>query len=365
MLKRFFVVLLFLAVIIGVIGGLKYQQFQQMQAQLSQPQPPATVASAQASHASWVRSLRSVGSLVAVNGVSVSSEVAGTVSRIAFESGQRVSEGDLLLQLDDTVDRATLAGLKADRRLAEVQLERARNLLERKAISKSEFDEAKAKYDAAEARVEEQREIINKKSIRAPFDGLLGIRRVDVGEYLQPGSQIVSLQALDPIYVDYSLPERHFSRIAVGQTIEVRLDVYPDEVFNGRIIALDSGVDEGTRSIGIRATLANDGRLRPGMFAEVLTLEEGAQQVLTIPRTAVSFNTYGDFVFRIVEGDEGSLKVARTQIETGDVRAGRVAVTKGLEAGDRVVAAGQVKLRDGQAVKIDDSVELDPEVSGE
>jgi membrane fusion protein (multidrug efflux system) len=203
--------------------------------------------------------------------------VAGSASSIEFESSTRVSAGDVLLRLDDSIDRAALSGLVADRQLARVQFERASNLLPRKAVSQSEFDEAKARYDAAQAKVAEQQARIAKKTIRAPFDGLLGLRQIDQGEYLTPGQTIVALQALDPIYVDYSVPERQFSAVSVDQPVEVTVDAYPGRVFSGRVTAIDSGVDEGTRSVDVRATLDNpEGVLRPGMLAEVRTLVDEA-----------------------------------------------------------------------------------------
>lgn len=362
MLKRLLIVAVLLILIFGGIFGWKYLQYKGMMAQMSKPQPPATVASAQVRRDTWHPSLQAVGSLVAVQGVDVSSEVTGTVSDIQFESGARVEQGAVLLKLDDKVDRATLAGLKADQRLAEIQFQRAANLLSSKAVSKSNYDEAKAKQDAAQADVAEQQAIIDKKTIRAPFSGLLGIRHVDVGEYLQPGAKIVRLLMLDPIYVDYSLPESQFQEVKVGQRVVVHTPAYPQQSFEGQVSAIDSGITEGTRTLQVRATLNNpDGRLRPGMFAEVETVQPDAQQVLTLPRTAISFNTYGDFVFLIQpdDKDKDKLVVKRRQVQTGDVREGRVQITKGLEAGDRVVSAGLVKLRDGQPVTIDNSVDLD------
>ncbi len=366
MIKRLFFVLLFLGVVFGGIFGWKYYVGQMMAEQMAKPQPPPVVTAAEVREETWRPSLRSVGSLVAINGVQVSTEVAGKVSALEFESGQRVAAGDVLVRLDDTVDRATLRGLIADRRLAEVQFERSADLLRRNAVSQSEHDEAKARFDSARAAVAEQQAIIGKKVIRAPFAGLLGLRRVDLGEYLSPGAHIVSLQALDPIYVDYTLPERYLTRVSRGQEVRLELDAFPGETITGEVTALDSGVDAGTRSITVRATVANpEDRLRPGMFAEVRTLMPGEERHLTVPRTAVSFNTYGDFVFVLEPGEGDGLKAVRRQVRTGPSREARVAVTEGLEPGERVVRAGTVKLRDGQTVTLDDDVVLDDaEVTG-
>jgi membrane fusion protein (multidrug efflux system) len=367
MLKRVAFVLVLLAVIFGVIFGFKYAQMQKMAAQQSQPPPPATVAAAVLEEESWRATLRSVGSLVAVNGISVASEVAGIVRSIAFESGQPVQEGAVLVQLDSEVDRAALEALRIDRQLAEIQFKRAQELVAKRALSRSEFDEAETRFAAAEARVAEQRTRIELKTIRAPFSGLLGLRVADLGQYLEPGDAIVSLEALDPIYADYSLSERYLQRIAPGQEVALRLDALPGESVSGRVIAIETGVDEGTRTVKVRAKVDNANRaLRPGMFAEVQTLEKEFRTVLTAPRTAISFNTYGDFVFVIEESESGALVVARRQVSTGEVRSGQVEVVQGLQAGERVVRAGLVKLRDGQPVQIDNSVALkDSELKGQ
>lgn len=361
MVKRLIFVILFLALVFGGIFAWKRYTGQMMAAQMAQPQPPAVVSVAPVTEERWQPLLRAVGSLTAINGIDVSTEVAGKVSAVEFDSGLRVAAGDVLVRLDDTVDRATLRGLIADRRLAEVQFERSADLLRRNAVSQSEHDEAKARYDSARAKVSEQEAIISRKVIRAPFAGLLGLRRVDLGEFLSPGQPIVTLEALDPIYVDYALPERFFPQLAWGQEVRLHLDAFPDEPVAGVVTAIDSGVDAGTRSITVRATVANPhGRLRPGMFAEVETLMPGEERNLTIPRTAVSFNTYGDFVFVVESGEGDGLKVTRRQVITGASRAGRIAVLEGLTSGQRVVSAGTVKLRDGQAVTLDDTVALDP-----
>jgi membrane fusion protein, multidrug efflux system len=357
---RLFLVTLFLVAIFGGIFYLKDQQAQRMAAMQAAPQPPAAIAAVEVRGEQWQPAIRSVGSLEAVNGIAVTTEVAGTISEIAFESGQEVVTGDILVRFEDTVDRAALNGLIADRELARTQYERASELSSRRAISQSEIDETRFRYEGIQARVQEQEARLAKKTIRAPFDGLLGLRLVDLGEFVTPGSEIVQLRALDPVYVDYSIPEREFRDPEVGQNVEVMVPAYPERVFLGLVSAIDSGVDEGTRSVKIRATLPNpDALLRPGMFAEVRTLRPQMRDVVTVPRTAISFNTYGDFVFVINEDAEGKLTVASKQVKTGESLEGRIEVTEGLQAGERVVRAGLLKLRDGQNVAIDNSVELD------
>ncbi len=257
MVKRFFILLILLGGLFGGIFYLKNQQAMQMQAQMSQAPPPAVIAAAPVMLEQRQPSLRSVGSLVAVHGVQVSSETAGIVREILFESGDQVKKGDPLIQLDSTVDQAGLSALRADQRLAEIEFKRSAELLPKKAVSRSDYDQAQAKLQSAQARVEEQLAVVSRKTILAPFDGVLGIRQVNQGQYLNPGAGIVPLQALDPIYVDYTLPERYFRQIAIGQPVRVALDAMPDESFEARVSAIDAALMEGTRSIKLRATLNN------------------------------------------------------------------------------------------------------------
>lgn len=354
MAKRILFVILALSILFGGIFGWKFYTIKQQMAAQAGGAPPPVIAVAEVRREAWIPMINAVGSLAAVSGIEVTSEVAGKVSAIRFESGQEAAEGDVLLQLEDTSDRATLDGLIAERKLAELKFERVARLLPEKSVSQSEYDEARALLDSAAAKVTAQQALIDKKQIRAPFAGLLGIRRVDLGEYLSPGAAIVPLERLDPIYVDFSLPERELDRVAVGQQIEVRVQALPDAVFTGTITATDPGVNPGTRSFRLRATLQNpERRLRPGMFAEVRVLMPQAEDVLTIPDTAVSYNPYGDFVFMVQDGD-GKTTVQRRQIDTAQSRGNRVAVTHGLSGGERVVSAGQIKLRNGQEVALDD-----------
>jgi membrane fusion protein (multidrug efflux system) len=355
MLVRLIVVLVFLGLLLGGIFYLKQQQMQQ-QAAMGGPPPPPVVAAAQVQLEDWRPRLQAVGSLVATQGIFVTNEVSGQVSEIHFESGGAVARGDLLVQLDDSVDQADLRGLLAQRDLAQIKLGRFGKLLKDRSASQSDYDEAKAELDSAEAAVASKQALIAKKRITAPFDGILGIRIVDVGEFLPPGSQIVPLDALEPIYADYSLPERHLPQIAVGEEVLVRVSAHSQRAFQGTIAAINPGVEERTRSVKVRAVLENTERLlRPGMFAEVATLLPVRQGLLTVPRTAISFAPYGDTVFVLLEQGEG-ITVERRQVTTGESRGGRVEIREGLAAGDRVVIAGQVKLRNGQAVTIDNSV---------
>jgi membrane fusion protein (multidrug efflux system) len=356
-------VLLVLGLVFGGMFGWKSWQGQQAALLATMPPPPATVAAAEVQVESWQPHLQAVGSLVANQGILVTTEVAGKVSEIRFESGQQVEAGTLLLQLNDSIDRAELEGIIAERRLAEMQFKRREELVEKKTISRSDYDEARLRLDNAAAQLATKQAQIAKKRITAPFSGLLGIRQVDLGEYLQPGAAIVPLQKLDPLFVDYALPERHLDQVSVGQAVEIEVQAFPGEVFTGRISALNPGIDPGTRSLRIRATLENpQSRLRPGMFAQVRTVLPQRPEVLTLPRTAITYNPYGDSVFVILEGESGAM-VQRRQVETGGVRDGRVEIVAGLEAGARVVIAGQVKLRNDQAVVVDNTIALDPQIT--
>ena len=373
MFLRLLLVFLLLAALVGGLAYLKFEQVTAQIAEFSQPMPPSAVSEVQVGSERWQPQLNAIGNVRAVQGVMVNNEVAGQVQSINFESGDRVRKGQALVQLDTTVDEADLAGLLASLQLAEIKLERNTKLLRDRAVSQGDFDEISAELSRARAAVAAKRALIEKKTIRAPFDGVLGIRQVDVGQYLPEGSNLVALEALNPVFVDYRLPERHLAKLAVGQPVQVRVAAYPEQVFTGKLQAISPAVDQGTRNVQLRAELPNpDDRLRPGMFAKVATLMPQRDEVLTLPRRAVSFNTYGDSVFLIeeqpaAEGDDaagdaaGKLVVTRRQITTGDVRGEVVEVRSGLAAGDRVVLAGHQKLRNGAEVQIvpDDGLAAD------
>jgi len=363
-LKRMVITVLGLVLVFGAIFGFKAYMGAKMGAMMSAPPPPAVVASADARADTWSPVLSAVGTLVATQGVAVTNEVAGQVREIRFRSGGRVQAGEVLIALDDEVDRATLDGLIAERRLAEIQFQRAQGLFKQnQAVPQSSVDEAQAKLDSAIAQVAAERAMIAKKAVHAPFSGILGIRQVNVGQYLAPGSAIVQLESLDPIYADFSVPERNFARLGAGQPVEVKVQPYGEEVFTGRIAALNPGVDTATRTVRVRAELKNpDGRLRPGMFAEVrLTLPE-PRAVVVIPDMAVTYQPYGDSVFVIAQKDGASI-AERRPIETGETRAGDVEVVRGLKAGETIVRAGHVKLRNGQPVTVDNSVALETDIA--
>jgi membrane fusion protein (multidrug efflux system) len=374
MFLRLLTVLLILAALVGALAYMKYEQVTAQIAEFSAPMPPSAVSEVRVERQRWQPQLDAVGSVRAVQGVMVNNEVPGQVRAIRFESGDRVRAGQPLVQLDTTVDEADLAGLEASLELAQLQIERNTKLLQDRAVSQGDVDQIQAELSRARAAVAAKKALIAKKTIRAPFDGVLGIRQIDIGQYLPEGSTIVALEALDTVFVDYKLPERHLAKLTEDQPVAVRVAAYPGDVFSGRIQAISPAVDQGTRNVQVRAQLPNpDGRLRPGMFAKVATLLPVREQVLVLPRRAVSFNTYGDSVFLIEEQpvpNDGQpeaadhtqaaadqpqvpkLVVTRKQIATGAVRGDLVEVTDGLAAGDRVVLAGHQKLRNGAEVQI-------------
>ena len=352
MFLRYFLVLLLLAGTVGGLAWLKYGQIQRDIAMFSQPMPAPVVDAVAVSTRDFEPALDAVGTVSPVQGVMVANEVAGVVRELRFDSGDRVRAGQVLAQLDDSVDQADLAGLLAAEKLAEIQLERNTKLLKDRAVSRGDVDQATAELDQARALVAAKRATIEKKTVRAPFAGQLGIREANLGQFLPEGTPIVPLQSLDPVYVDFSLPERHLEQVSEDQGVRVRVAAYPGRDFTGSISAISPALDQGTRSVRLRARLDNPGLLlRPGMFARVSVALPARESVLTLPREAITYNTYGDSVFLIVEQD-GKPAVQRRQVRTGDVIGDAVVIEDGLALGDRVVVAGQVKLMNGQEIQI-------------
>lgn len=357
MIKRIVIVLAALLLVFGIVFGIKFLRLQRLAAH--GPPPPPTVSTAHPVPQQWQSYIQAVGGLTASRGVYVSNEVEGKVTAIDFKSGQAATRGQALVRLDDSVDQAQLPGLEAQERLARIHLERERRLLKQHSVSRSDYDQARANLENAQAAVAAQRALIAQKHIVAPFTGLLGIRQVDLGQFLAKGTQIVSLQQLNPIYADFSLPEAQLTRITKGLEVQVRTPGFPDRVFSGEVLAIEPRVDTNTRNGAVRATLPNaDDLLRPGMSATVRVVLPQRRRVLTLPAQAVTYNPYGDMVY-VVERRNGKLIAASRQVQTGEVRDGRVEITKGLTPADEVVSAGQVKLRNGAALQVDNSVRLD------
>jgi membrane fusion protein (multidrug efflux system) len=325
--------------------------------------PPAPVAVTIAREVSWTPSIGATGSLRAYQGVSVTAQEAGMVTAIHFDSGQAVTKGELLLQQYDLDERFTLESLKAELNLAHKSYERNQSLVQSKVGSKSQLDIALSDMERLTAEVKSLEASIAKRAIRAPFDGILGIRRVNVGQYIEPGDDIVSLQALDPIYVDFPLPQNRLGRVALGQAVRISTDAWPGVEFDGTVTALEPLVDPATRSFRVEASLPNpDLALRPGMFVDTRLLLPAGQNVLTLPQVAISYNPYGDSVFVVedaVDENGDAVLVAKSVFVTlGETRGDQVAILNGLEAGQRVVSAGQLRLRNGSRVVLDDRFEV-------
>jgi len=379
MTKRILLTLLGLIVVVGAIAGVKVLQIRKMIAQgAAFVPPPETVTTAEARMESWESVLTSVGSLTAVQGVTVSAELAGKVVRIAFEPGAQVHTGDLLVQQDISTEEAQLPGAEATVVLARADLARANDLLARKIVPQSEVDAAVAKLQEAEAAVETIRAAIAKKTIHAPFAGRLGIRLVNLGQMLREGDEIVSLQALDPIFVDFLLPQQRLAEIRAGLAVRVTNDALADRVIEGKITAINPQVDAATRNVRVQATVANpEELLRPGMFVNVTLVLPEREPVLTIPATAILYAPYSDSVFVVEEkkseaphnpsssppdassADPAALLLRQQFIRLGEQRGDYVAVLSGLKEGDTIVSTGAFKLRNGQAVVIDNTLSPD------
>ncbi|OYV39242.1 MAG: efflux transporter periplasmic adaptor subunit [Acidocella sp. 20-61-6] len=321
-----------------------------------------TVATITAETTAWQPTLNSVGSVTAVNGAELSAEVAGIVDKIDFKSGTDVKAGTLLLTLRPNNDPAVLAQLKATAALDETNYARDQKQFHADAIAQSQVDTDRANLAQAQAAVAAQQALMDEKQVKAPFSGRLGIRQVNVGQYLAVGTQIVSLQQLNPLYVDFYLPQQALAQLAVGQNVTVNVDAFPGKTFPAKVASIGAEVDSATRSIQVRATLDNpDLLLRPGMFA-TLDLDVGTpQQLVTLPATAISYNPYGDTVFLVEKTKDKDGKTGLTAhqvfVTTGQTRGDQVSVLTGVAVGDTVVTAGQLKLRNGTPVAINNTIQ--------
>jgi membrane fusion protein (multidrug efflux system) len=353
--------LLIVGLIIGGIFGYKtFAGMMMKKYMMAGGMPVQTVSSVKATMQDWQPQLEAVGSVRAINGADLSSEVAGIVQSIAFTSGSDVEEGAPLLQLRADDDIAKLHALEATAKLADTTFQRDSKQLKAQAVSQAAVDSDAATLDSAKAQVVEQQAIIDKKTIKAPFSGHLGIRQVDVGQYLNPGAAIVSLQQLDPIYVDFMLPEQALSQLSTGQKVTVKVDAIAGTAFEGEILAINSRVDDATRNIQVRATFHNpDHKLLPGMFGNVAVNAGDAKSQLTLPQTAIVYNTYGNTVFLVHKGtgDDDKLTAQQSVVVTGETRGDQIAIISGVKEGDEVVSSGQIKLRNGAPIAINNDVQ--------
>ena len=362
MAKRMVLMLVATAAIIAGLGVVKFKQIQVAIAEGAAFQPPPeAVTTIVAQQDSWPATLTAIGTMAAVQGVTVSADLPGTVDRIAFESGAAVQKGDVLAQLDTRQERAQLAAVEAQRELARVNFERMQGLLNERVVSRAEFDRATAEQSETVARVGEIRAAIDRKTIRAPFSGILGIRQVNLGQYLAGGDPLVTLQALNPIYVNFGVPQQDAVQVRLGRDVRVTAGDAAGDGLTGRVTAIDSIVDEKTRNIQVQATLANPGgKLRPGMFVQTALVVGASRAVISLPASAISYAPFGDSVFIVTDMKDPSGKayrgVRQQFVKVGAARGDQIAIESGVKPGDEVVTSGVFKLRNGAAIQINNSV---------
>ncbi len=373
MIKRMIFMLIAVGVVLGLVFG--FQSFKGVmtgKAMAAMAVAPVTVATVTATAQDWQPEAKTVGSLRAINGADLSLDIAGVVDQINFNSGDEVKAGTVLLRLRPEDDIGKLEAFKASERLAEITYQRDQQQLKAQAISQAVLDTDEANLRSAKAQVTQQEALIEKKVLRAPFDGRIGIRQVDVGQYLAVGTTVVTLQQLDPIYADFYLPEQNLSILRTGAKVDLNADAYPGKTFVGKIIAIDPKVDPQSRNVQVRARFDNgDNKLVPGMYAKV-SVERGAtEHLVTVPAAAVTYNPYGstiyivdgikrtpdkDGVYKDDKGQPAQFGVHQTFVTTGQARGDQIAIVKGVKDGDVVVVSGQVKLRNGVKVVVNNKV---------
>ena len=362
MTKRMIIMVLGVVLLVAVIAFVVYRNIMKQIAQGSIPQPPVVVTAMKVAKQEWQPQLNAVGSLRAVRGVDVTTEIAGLVREIRFKSGDEIKSGAVLIQLNADSDLAQLASLKAAADLAQTTLTRDRMQLAAEAISQAQVDSDEADLKSKRAQAASQQATIDKKTIRAPFSGRLGITLVNPGQYLNPGDKVVTLQTIDPIFIDFNLPQQQISGVSLGQPVTVLSDAYLGQPFSGKVTAIDAKVDTATRNVQIEATVANPKRLLlPGMFGRA-AVDSGEKKIyLTLPQTAITYNPYGATVFITADKKDakGNPEVQAQQvfITPGPTRGDQVAILKGVSEGATVVTSGQLKLKNGTPLRIDNSVQ--------
>ncbi|MEO8320970.1 MAG: efflux RND transporter periplasmic adaptor subunit [Bradyrhizobium sp.] len=347
-----------LAAVVGALVFFKFVFLPNLFKEIfSKPPPPTSVSIAEAKSETIPNLLTAVGDLAAVHQVNVTSDVNGRITEIMFTAGAAVKAGTPLLQMFDGPEQADLASFKAQSTLAQLALDRAKQLASRQFGPQATVDQTQSSFDQATAGIARTEAIISQKLVRAPFDGELGVRKVEIGQYLTAGTQIVSLTDLSALYANFTVTEKDSGQLKVGQTVRIAVDAYPGRAFEGKITTIEPQIATDTRNIRVQATIANPERiLKPGMFATTTVVLPDKPPVITVPETAVDYTLYGDSVYLLTEkkGEDGktSLSVTRTFVQTGNRIEGRAEILKGLKAGDRVVAVGQLKLQSGSAVTI-------------
>lgn len=379
MKKRMVIMLIVVGILFGGIFGFEaFKNVMIKKFMTSISNPTQTISAVTAKEAPWRTTLEAVGSLRAHRGADLSPQVAGIVASIQFKSGEHVKKGQVLLTLSDKDDRAQLAALKAAENIAQITYDRDKRQYDAQAISKQTLQSARAQLKQAKANVARQQAVLSYKIIRAPFDGRLGIRQVDLGQYLNPGTKIVTLQALNPIYVDFYLPQQALSQLSVGQKVTTTTDVYSKQTFTGRITAVNPTVDTSTRNVQIRAALKNPkDKLLPGMYATVDVTTGAPTNYITVPQTAITYNPYGNTVYLVVPQKQkktGNNAKGKTEngksangkpqliaeqkfVTTGATRGDQIQILKGVKAGDIIVSSGQIKLHNGSKVKINNTIQ--------
>jgi len=362
MIKRMLIMLVLVALVLGaVFGFISFKGRMIKEFMSAQGNPPQTVSATQAVYSEWTQRREAVGTVRALRGADLSAEVAGIVEDIRFQQGDEVKAGTPLVQLRAQDDIARLQSLQAAAELARITYRRDQEQFKVKAVSQQVLDTDAANLEQAVANANQQQALLNKKTIRAPFAGRLGVRLVDPGQYLEAGTAVVTLQALDPIFVDFLLPQQALGELRPGESVDVRTDAYPGQAFRGEVIVVNPKVEGDTRNVQVRAQLPNpEKRLLPGMYAQVSLTVGEPRRHLTLPRTAIAFNPYGATVFKLVEegrDDKGQPKLVAKQnfVKTGDARGDQVAVLEGVQEGEQVVTSGQMKLRNGTPVKVDNT----------
>jgi len=364
MKKRMVIMLVAVGVLLGGLVGFNFFKGYMMQKYMaSAPVPTSTVTAMKVDYQQWQPQLSAVGTMRAVRGVDVTSEVAGLVRTINFKSGDEVKAGQVLAQLNADSDIAQLHSLEAAADLASTVYERDKQQLAAEVISKAQVDTDAGDLKSKRAQVAQQAALVEKKTIRAPFAGKLGISTVNPGQYLNAGDKLVTLQTIDPVYVDFNLPQQQLPLVAIGQKVILTADAYKGVTFEGKVNAINPKVDTNTRNVMIEATVPNPKRLLlPGMFATVKLNSGDEQRYLTLPQTAITYNPYGDTVFVVKESDKKDAKgntvltAQQVFVTTGPTRGDQVAILKGVEPGAQVVTSGQVKLKNGSPVAINNTI---------
>jgi membrane fusion protein (multidrug efflux system) len=348
--------------VVAILGFVKYRQISAaIAANKSFAPPPEAVTTVVAQQVEWSNTLDAVGSIAPVQGVTLSADLPGVVAKVAFNSGARVAEGQVLVQLDTRQEQAQLASAQAQLDLAKVNLDRAQKLFDQKAIAQSDFDLANAQYKSAEAAVGQAQASIDRKTIRAPFAGVTGIRQVNLGQYVNSGDAIVTLQAMDAVFMNFSVPQQDFRALTLGSPVDATVEGSKDSVFHGKVTAIDPVVNDATRNVSVQATFPNlRGELKPGMYATVRVVVGEGQPIVSLPSSAINYAPYGNSVFILedMKGPDGkTYRGVRQQfVKLGRAMGDQVAILGGVKAGDEVATSGVFKLRPNAAVKVNNTV---------